>query len=75
MEEVWLSKDHLKMMVNPFVMSHFDYVSVFIQLWPTQARNIQLFRERLSERVHEIRDCAIIIRRGGGLKPEGGALS
>ena len=60
------------MMVNAFVMSHFDYVTVFIQLWPTQARNIQLFRERLSERVHEIRDCEIIIRRGGGPKTRGG---
>ena len=62
------------MMVNPFVMSHFDYVTVFIQLWPTQARNIQLFRERLSERVHEIRDCEIIIRRGGPKTRGGGGL-
>ena len=29
MEEVWVSKDHLKMMVNAFVMSHLDYVTVY----------------------------------------------
>ena len=29
MEEVWLSNDHIKMMVNAFVISHFDYVIVY----------------------------------------------